>query len=85
MGLRGGRFSATAGARQRLGLTAVRFTQDSEVTGTGHWVPATGAVDGRLRVRLPDRRVVTVALRWTQRTPLARARLGAATLSLPAP
>ena len=84
-GLRGGRFSARGDARQRLRLTAVRFTGDSEVSGTGHWVPGRGAVDGRLRVRVPGGRVVGVALRWTQRTPWARARVGTTTLSLPAP
>jgi pimeloyl-ACP methyl ester carboxylesterase len=84
-GLRGGAFTAAGDTRVRLGLRAIRFAADATVDGTGAWRPATGAVHGRLTVRGPGAGRVTVTVDWTQRSPSARARVGGAVLTLPAP
>jgi pimeloyl-ACP methyl ester carboxylesterase len=76
-GLRGGRFVARG---ERLTLERVRFVTDALVSGTGTFRAATGTVDATLTVA-----GVEVHLTWTQTTPLATARIGDSTLSLPAP
>ncbi len=84
-GLRGGRFTTTGEATLRYRLRAVRFVQDATVDGTGTWTRATGGVHGTLTVRPAGGRAVKVTVDWTQRRTVARARVGGATLSLPAP
>jgi pimeloyl-ACP methyl ester carboxylesterase len=84
-GLRGGSFTARGGDVVRLVLRRVRFVQDATVSGTGRWRLSNGAHRGSLVVRLPGAEPVRVRLAWTQRSRLASARIGDASLSLPAP
>ena len=58
---------------------------DAAVDGTGSWRFSDGATRGTLAVELPSDDVVHVRLSWDQRSRLARARVGRATLTLPAP
>jgi hypothetical protein len=69
----------------RLQLHRVRFVADAAVDGRGTWRLSTGATRGTLAVRLPNDDVVRVRVAWDQRSRLARARVGAARLTLPAP
>ncbi len=84
-GLRGGGFRARGDELVHLRLSRSLFVGNAAVSGRGGWRPATGAVRGSLSVMLPDDSVVKVRVAWTQRSQYARARIGAATLSLPAP
>jgi hypothetical protein len=84
-GLRGGSFTATGDGPVRLDLTSVRFVEDATVDGTATWDLATGAIRGDLVVRRRGARPIRVNVRWTQRSRAARARAGAASLTLPAP
>jgi hypothetical protein len=84
-GLRGGSFSASGYPNLRLRLRRVRFVGDATVSGTGSWRVSDGATRGTLAVRLPGHAVVHVRLAWKQRSLLARARVGGAALTLPAP
>ena len=84
-GLRGGRFTASGAGPVRFGFNRVRFVRDATVSGTGTWRAADGAHAGRLVVAGAGLPAVSVALTWTQRSRLATARVGGATLSLPAP
>ena len=84
-GLRGGSFTAKGYPFVRLRLRSVRFAGDAPVSGTGSWRLSDGATRGTLAVRLPSGGVVHVKLSWTQRSLLARARVGSSILSLPAP
>jgi hypothetical protein len=85
LGLRGGGFTAAGNARVRLAFGSVRFVRDATVSGTGR--------GGRPTARTPPaswcprraKRDVRVELSWTQRSRSATARIGAATLALPAP
>jgi pimeloyl-ACP methyl ester carboxylesterase len=76
-GLRGGRFVAHG---EKLTLRRVRFVADAEVSGSGTFKAATGAVDATLKVA-----GVTVHLTWTQATPQARATIGDSVMAFPAP
>jgi pimeloyl-ACP methyl ester carboxylesterase len=84
-GLRGGSFTATGDGPVRLELTRVRFVEDATVDGTATWDVATGAIRGALVVRRRGARPIRVNVHWTQRSRAARARAGAASLTLPAP
>ena len=84
-GLRGGSFTAKGYPFVRLTLKAVRFAGDATVSGKGSWRFSDGATRGTLTVRLPGGGSVRVRLAWTQRTDYASARIGRATLRLPAP
>ena len=84
-GLRGGAFTARGYPFVRLRLRRVRFVDDATVNGHGSWRLSDGAVRGNLAVELPNDGVVHVRLSWNQRSRLARARVGGATLTLPAP
>jgi hypothetical protein len=55
------------------------------VDGAGSWDPATGGVFGVVTVAAPDGSRVKVEVEWTQRTRMAKARVGATRLRLPAP
>jgi hypothetical protein len=55
------------------------------VSGKGEQDPATTVTTGDLTVTTPSRAKVRVTLHWSQRSPTASAKIGAATLSLPAP
>ena len=83
-GLRGGTFSAAGGESVRLRFRSVRFVRDATASGTGTWRPADGAHRGILLVSAPGQASVRVELSWTQRSRTATARIGAATLALPA-
>jgi pimeloyl-ACP methyl ester carboxylesterase len=76
-GLRSGRFRLRG---ERYTLENVRFVTDATVSGTGTFRASAGAADATLTLA-----GVTVHVTWTQATPLATARIGAALLSLPAP
>jgi pimeloyl-ACP methyl ester carboxylesterase len=82
-GLRGGSF-ITAGTSE-FKLSAVRFVQDAPASGTGEWLEATSATTGDLTVTTPAGAKVRVSLKWSQRSTSATAKIGSATLSLPAP
>jgi hypothetical protein len=84
-GLRGGSFTAKGYPFVRLRLQRVRFVADAAVSGNGSWRLSTGATRGTLTVELPNDDVVRVRVSWDQRARYARARVGAATLTLPAP
>jgi pimeloyl-ACP methyl ester carboxylesterase len=84
-GLRGGSFTAAGDAVVRLRLRAVRFVRDATVDGTGSWDPADGGVFGSVTVGAPDGTRVTVRADWTQRSRMARARVGDTRFELPAP
>lgn len=84
-GLRGGSFTASGDSVVRLKLRRVRFVRDATVSGTGSWRLSNGAVRGALVVRIAGGRSVRVRVAWKQRSRLARARAGGATLTLPAP
>lgn len=84
-GLRGGSFTAKGDDRVLFRLRGVRYVADATVDGTGAYDPATGRVRGELVVRAADGQPVTVALAWDQRSRLADAAVGGATLTLPAP
>ncbi len=80
-GLRGGQFKATGSEVQLSGL---RFVADARVDGAGTYRRSDGAVKATVTVTV-GRRHLHFALDWTQATPYARARIGRAVLSLPAP
>jgi hypothetical protein len=84
-GLRGGTWTAKGYPLVRLRLRAVRFDHDTFVNGHGSWRFTDGRVRGKLTAALPGGSSARVALGWTQRSALARARVGGAVLSLPAP
>ena len=84
-GLRGGSFTAKGYPFVHLRLRRVRFVTDAAVDGSGSWRLSTGATRGTLAVGLPNDDVVHVRISWDQRSRNARARVGAATLTLPAP
>jgi pimeloyl-ACP methyl ester carboxylesterase len=84
-GLRGGSFTAKGYPFVRLTLKAVRFAGDATVSGKGSWRFSDGATRGTLKVRLPGGATTRVRVVWTQRTDFASARIGRATLRLPAP
>jgi hypothetical protein len=83
VGLYGGTWRLIGG--DRYVLRATRFTTDSSVTGSGSYRPSNGATAGVLTVRAPHRAPLTVSLTWNARSQRARARVGATTLTLPAP
>jgi pimeloyl-ACP methyl ester carboxylesterase len=80
-GLRGGRFTVSG---DRFRLRRVRFVSDATVSGNGTYRSVRGVVRCRLTVTAGGRRF-QVGLSWSQRSRLARARLGHAVLRLPAP
>jgi pimeloyl-ACP methyl ester carboxylesterase len=80
-GLRGGRFTLAHG---RFSLDQDRFAADATVSGAGTYRAADGAVRCQLTVT-SGRLHVDVALRWSQRSRFATARLAGARLRLPAP
>jgi hypothetical protein len=84
-GLRGGSFTAKGYPFVRLQLRSVRFAADAPVSGTGSWRLSDGSTRGTLAVRLPSGDVVHLKVSWTQRSVLARARVGSSILSFPAP
>jgi hypothetical protein len=84
-GLRGGTFTAHGYPLVRLKLKRARFAADAPVSGRGSWRFGDGRVRGKLTVALPGGETARIELAWTQRTPLARARVGGAVLSAPAP
>jgi hypothetical protein len=81
----GGSFTAKGYPFVHLRLRRVRFVTDAAVDGSGSWRLSTGATRGTLAVGLPNDDVVHVRISWDQRSRNARARVGAATLTLPAP
>jgi pimeloyl-ACP methyl ester carboxylesterase len=84
-GLRGGTFTTRGEERVRLHLRRIRFVRDATVTGTAVWRPETGAVRAVLTVRSPGHGAVHVTVAWRQRDAHARAHVGHAEFSLPAP
>jgi hypothetical protein len=84
-GLRGGDFTVSGGAPLRFRLNGVRFVSDARVDGPGTWRPETGRVHGVLVVKPNGRPAVQVTVDWDQRSSIARATVGRASLSLPAP
>jgi pimeloyl-ACP methyl ester carboxylesterase len=84
-GLRGGNFTVTGGVPLRFGLKGVRFVSDATVDGPGTWRRETGRVHGALVVTPDGGAAVRVTVDWDQRASTARATVGGATLSLPAP
>jgi pimeloyl-ACP methyl ester carboxylesterase len=80
-GLRGGHWTRRQG---RFHLDAVRFTDDTTVSGQGSYRFVDGATRGRLLVRDGDRSI-EAEVAWDQRSARARARVGASRLVLPAP
>ena len=84
-GLRGGSFTARGDEPIRFRLRGVRFVRDALVRGRGSWRLSNGAVRGTLVVVLENDDEVRVRVSWSQRSRLARATIGAATLRLPAP
>ena len=59
--------------------------RDALVRGRGSWRLSDGAVRGTLVVVLENDDEVRVRVSWSQRSRLARATIGAARLTLPAP
>ncbi len=84
-GLRGGRFTVKEGTPLRFTLKRVRFVSDATVSGTGTYRFSDGAVSGSLTVTPASGAAVRLKVSWTQRSALATATVGGATLSLPAP
>ena len=84
-GLRGGSFTARGDEPTRFRLRGVRFVRDALVRGRGSWRLSDGAVRGTLVVVLENDDEVRVRVSWSQRSRLARATIGAARLTLPAP
>ena len=84
-GLRGGTFTVKDGTRLRFTLRKVRFVSDATVSGTGTWRMSDGAIRGTLTVKPATGAAVRVKLSWRQRSRLAVAKVGATTLSFPAP
>jgi hypothetical protein len=84
-GLRGGTFTVKEGTPLRLRLRNVRFVTDATVSGTGTWRFSDGAVRGSLTVRPAAGTPVRVTVSWAQRSRLATATIGVATVNLPAP
>ncbi len=84
-GLRGGSFRASGDDPTRLKLTGIRFVRDATVGGSGSWRPSTGALSARLVVRAAGSPATRVTVSWKQRSRLATAKVGAATLTLAAP
>jgi hypothetical protein len=80
-GLRGGSWDRRGG---RFTLRAVRFTNDTSVSGHGSYRFLDGATKGHLRVRYGGLTAV-VDLAWNQRSARARATVGSTHLTLPAP
>jgi hypothetical protein len=84
-GLRGGSFTAKGDSPTHFRLRADRFVRDAPARGHATWRLQGGRVAGTVTVHTPGGADVKVGLRWTQRSRLARATIGAARLSLPAP
>jgi len=84
-GLRGGSFTTTGDGPYAFKLSAVRFVGDAPVSGTGRWSPGTSTATGTVTVTTPTGTKVKVTLSWSQRSTSAAAKVGASTLSLPAP
>jgi pimeloyl-ACP methyl ester carboxylesterase len=84
-GLRGGSFTTTGDSPIQLKLSGIRFVGDAPASGSGHWAPGTGNLSGRLAVTTPAGAKVNVSLSWSQRSTAARATIGGAVLTLPAP
>jgi hypothetical protein len=84
VGLRGGGFTVTGTSTLRFRLRGIRFVSDAVVDGTGTYHASDGAVRARLAVTA-DRRRFRVTMNWNQASLYARARIGRAVLSLPAP
>ena len=84
VGLRGGLFTVNGAAVLHFRLHGIRFVPDARVDGTGTYRGSDGAVRSQLTVTVGRRRFLVRAI-WTQATSFARARLGRAVLSLPAP
>jgi pimeloyl-ACP methyl ester carboxylesterase len=84
-GLRGGSFVAKGDEPTRFKLSKIHFVRDATVSGSGSWRLSNGAVHGELTVRAADGAKYEVTLDWKQRSRFASARLGAATLTFPAP
>jgi hypothetical protein len=84
-GLRGGTFTTAGEDPMRLKLTGIRFVRDATVGGRATWRPSTGALSAKLVVRATGSPATRVAVSWKQRSRLATARVGAATLTLAAP
>lgn len=82
-GLRGGSF--VSAGQGEFKLSGVRFVSDAPASGTGEQDAASTATTGDLTVTTPAGAKVRVRLSWSQRSTSAAAKIGAATLSLPAP
>ena len=82
-GLRGGSF--VSAGQGEFKLSGVRFVSDAPASGTGEQDAASTAATGDLTVTTPAGAKVRVRLSWSQRSTSAAAKIGAATLSLPAP
>lgn len=84
-GLRGGRFTDKGYEPTRFRFHADRFVRDAPARGHAAWHQSNGRVDGTVTVHTPAGPDVTVKLHWTQRSRRARATIGSARLTLPAP
>ena len=84
-GLRGGSFTTKGDAPTRFRLRADRFVADAPARGHATWRFQGGRIEGTITVRTPGGADVKVGLRWTQRSRLAKATIGASRLTLPAP
>jgi hypothetical protein len=84
-GLRGGSFTTSGASLIRFKLNRIHFVSDASVSGTGKWSPGTSAASGKLTVTMPGGTKVQVTLSWSQRSASAKATVGTAVLSLPAP
>ncbi len=84
-GLRGGRFTVKEGTPLRFNPEAGSGSSATRVSGTGTYRFSDGAVSGSLTVTPASGAAVRLKVSWTQRSALATATVGGATLSLPAP
>ncbi len=84
-GLRGGSFTTTGDSTIDFRLRGVRFVGDAPVSGSGRWRAATGVASGKLTVTTPAGARVQVTVSWNAQSQNARATVGGATLTLPAP
>jgi pimeloyl-ACP methyl ester carboxylesterase len=86
-GLRSGGFTAKSKADgAHFKLNGVGFVSDATVDGTGRWsAGGSGGYHGDLVVTRPGQPAIEVTVDWNQRASTARATVGGATLSLPAP
>jgi pimeloyl-ACP methyl ester carboxylesterase len=83
-GLRGGLFTVSGSTSRHFRLHAIRFVTDARVDGTGTYRVSDGGVRATLTVTAGRRRI-SVRVGWAQASLYARARIGSAVLSLPAP